>query len=618
MVITGAIIIALGIGVWAYNHRLAGLKPATVLPPGSPQDSSGKPGTPGNGGAAGGLNHPDQSSLAARLSALTVAARSEGELYPNELVRNPYGCKDKVVQLKLSEVPVMVAGQRMLTARPVPEVGRVSLSLERSYDPGLAKSAGLYAAIELVSPSDAPSQVGEIMVESTIEDAPADHLDVIRDWQVYCDGAVRGKNQYGGPIDIAVIYFLRYHTGHDDSPSPSVAGTAETNGGDVSRLVDSQNPAPPIGVIKAVDSQGHITADLGQMVCCVYPAELVKHPHEYKDRRYTMIVEPWAIVGQGGELEYRSVPEHKGPAMGLAGISYDHSIDQDETLFKVNIGSGASLTAMGYLAVAAPASLARSLDLTRSWEVDCLGTTHLLNSFGASVDIPKVRFLMYHNPIPFPHWTGIKPTTGVSLDLVRAVRAGDLPLASGLLAKGADPNAHENDADMIPCLGYAMTKSNATSLVRLLLQYKADVNHVSAEGNEPLSYSGEASDEVVNMIIDAGADVRHKNNLGHTPLFEAADRPTPVIVTALLRRGAIEDLNVRDRSTNETPLTSAVRSRRVETVKVLLLSGADPNLAPHDLKPLAIAMELCKRGNPGEQAESLTIAKLLAEHGAAK
>jgi len=171
---------------------------------------------------------------------------------------------------------------------------------------------------------------------------------------------------------------------------------------------------------------------------------------------------------------------------------------------------------------------------------------------------------------------------------------------------------------MIPCLGYAMTKSNATSLVRLLLQYKADVNHVSAEGNEPLSYSGEASDEVVNMIIDAGADVRHKNNLGHTPLFEAADRPTPVIVTALLRRGAIEDLNVRDRSTNETPLTSAVRSRRVETVKVLLLSGADPNLAPHDLKPLAIAMELCKRGNPGEQAESLTIAKLLAEHGAAK
>lgn len=79
--------------------------------------------------------------------------------------------------------------------------------------------------------------------------------------------------------------------------------------------------------------------------------------------------------------------------------------------------------------------------------------------------------------------------------------------------------------------------------------------------------------EVVEILIDHGADVNARNHRGETPLHEAARRGRDTVVEVLLQRGA--DANARC-SGGRTPLhEAACPGSSVGTMQLLLEHGAD-------------------------------------------
>jgi len=80
---------------------------------------------------------------------------------------------------------------------------------------------------------------------------------------------------------------------------------------------------------------------------------------------------------------------------------------------------------------------------------------------------------------------------------------------------------------------------------------------------------------LVDLLVDAGADVNARNHRKVTPLHMAARYGLPLVAAALLRRGA--DANARDVN-HETPLYRAANLGQPDVVRVLLENGADAEI----------------------------------------
>jgi ankyrin repeat protein len=81
----------------------------------------------------------------------------------------------------------------------------------------------------------------------------------------------------------------------------------------------------------------------------------------------------------------------------------------------------------------------------------------------------------------------------------------------------------------------------------------------------------------IERLVSAGYDVGMFDDMGWAPLHHAAAKGQCDAVEALLRHGA--DVNANDEATiGETPLSLAVQARHVDLVRLLLASGADPDI----------------------------------------
>lgn len=163
-----------------------------------------------------------------------------------------------------------------------------------------------------------------------------------------------------------------------------------------------------------------------------------------------------------------------------------------------------------------------------------------------------------------------------------------------LLNAGADINARGKYCGT--ALGYAAQGNNPV-LVQYLLDHGADVN--ARMEDESCAYNDSTalhwaatyseSAEIVEMLIDAGANVNAPGLMGNTPLHnavtsshrmlssEALDKTG--IVEVLLRRGA--RVNARDDS-GETPLISMARvNPSIPLAELLLAQKANVNAKDH-------------------------------------
>ena len=83
--------------------------------------------------------------------------------------------------------------------------------------------------------------------------------------------------------------------------------------------------------------------------------------------------------------------------------------------------------------------------------------------------------------------------------------------------------------------------------------------------------------EIVKILVEYGADVNFIDEFGNTPLHESVMNCTEECIVALLDCGA--NINIISGSTNKaTPLHYAVGNRNKELVELLLERGADKNI----------------------------------------
>lgn len=161
-------------------------------------------------------------------------------------------------------------------------------------------------------------------------------------------------------------------------------------------------------------------------------------------------------------------------------------------------------------------------------------------------DVSAIRYLLAHGaPLS---------TLGDNLDLNGAAFHGHWRLCEFLIAQGADVNAPLPDTGETP-LHAALCTANRVAhdlVLRVLLRHGADPNRVTTPGAETGSFMrdcrtrGESplhraaafgTEETIQLLLDAGADVQRKDANGDTPLSWGSWYARPDTVLRLLCYG---------------------------------------------------------------------------------
>lgn len=178
--------------------------------------------------------------------------------------------------------------------------------------------------------------------------------------------------------------------------------------------------------------------------------------------------------------------------------------------------------------------------------------------------------------------------------LQQATKSGAVKLVERLISM-------DNSVDLDKLL-FLAASFGRINIVELLLQKGADVNISNEDGFTPLHNSVNRShDYIALLLIAKGANVKAQSKEGLTPLHIAADEAS---IKLLIEKGA--DINKRD-SIGRTPLHFACMGGRIDLVEFLIANGADIGARDkEDHTPSWYA----------EMASHTEIIELLREHGA--
>ncbi len=171
--------------------------------------------------------------------------------------------------------------------------------------------------------------------------------------------------------------------------------------------------------------------------------------------------------------------------------------------------------------------------------------------------------------------------------LHKAAGLGKYSFCKALLEHKADPDLPDKRG--IPALVYAIERGENANLVRLLLEYGADLNTNSLENYNPVMWCVENNRLLIlEVLLKYGARTTFQDDDGNSPLHAAAERNFLQICVLLLEYQA--DTGVRNHK-GQTPLHLAVAQKGSDAVvKQLLAAGANPNAMDNaGLTPLATA-----------------------------
>ncbi len=175
--------------------------------------------------------------------------------------------------------------------------------------------------------------------------------------------------------------------------------------------------------------------------------------------------------------------------------------------------------------------------------------------------------------------------SGGSLTLLDAIRLNESHRVQRLLAAGADPNSQ--DANHASALMYAALYAGPPVL-DMLLRAGADPKYRDKSGLTALTWAAH-NYQSAKVLLDTGADVNAKSNLGAISLATAAAYPgNAALLELMLEKGA--DVNVT--VFGSTALTMAALTGDIANVALLLKHGANPNApGPKGLSALHLAVQ---------------------------
>ncbi|GFU39754.1 ankyrin repeat and KH domain-containing protein 1 [Nephila pilipes] len=156
--------------------------------------------------------------------------------------------------------------------------------------------------------------------------------------------------------------------------------------------------------------------------------------------------------------------------------------------------------------------------------------------------------------------------------LMEAANAGNTDIVKLLIQHGADVNAQTSLEKKIKG---AKVKNNQDMNMKSQQEIHGTIpGIVCPEGNTPLMFACAAGHEdIVRILLDAGARVEDHNENGHTPLMEAASAGHVEVAKLLVERGA--SINTHSNEFKESALTLACYKGHLEMVRFLLEAGAD-------------------------------------------
>lgn len=161
--------------------------------------------------------------------------------------------------------------------------------------------------------------------------------------------------------------------------------------------------------------------------------------------------------------------------------------------------------------------------------------------------------------------------------LINSILDGDLAACRLNLSGGADANATDDKG--IPALAIAASRRNP-EIVRALLEYGANMQTKITIPNQiadgPIIHlpTANGSEEVLRLLLIAGANPNDRDATGMTPLMLSAFQGHVRIAALLLDSEA--ELEAKD-SMGYTPLIFAANAGQQKMVEFLLSKGANPN-----------------------------------------
>ena len=193
--------------------------------------------------------------------------------------------------------------------------------------------------------------------------------------------------------------------------------------------------------------------------------------------------------------------------------------------------------------------------------------------------------------------------------LVAALAGKHFRTAELLRNNGADPDCHVEDR-RAPL--HSAAYYGDLEVVQKLIEYGADISAEDFKGYSPLYFASEGvhlkDRTVLRLLLEHGADVNARTKDGETALHNASIFGALEVVRLLLEHGA--DVNARQEY-GITPLhcfnTVSIRPGAVGVARLLLEQGADVNARAKDgSTPLHVASRFAE----------LAVVRLLLEHGA--
>lgn len=153
---------------------------------------------------------------------------------------------------------------------------------------------------------------------------------------------------------------------------------------------------------------------------------------------------------------------------------------------------------------------------------------------------------------------------------VSATKAKDI---KELIAKGADINAH-NEWGLTPIM-LAAQYNRSVVVIKALLEAGADIHEAEPKYRSNalhLAADSTTNSKVIEVLLDAGANLDARNYLGETALIMAVNSNTETkIATTLIKLGA--DINARDYQ-GHSVLDYAKLAKRTYLVNLLKEKGA--------------------------------------------